>query len=1048
MKFYNLNKNVMKARIFTLLTVFALVSASFVYSQTARVQIIHNSADDLADSVDVYLNGTKLLNNFAFRNATPFIDAPADAAVDIGVAPMNSTSVDDTIYNANVTFNSGETYIVVANGIVSGTGYTPAPEFDFYIFSAGQEESGSSGETDVLVFHGSTDAPTVDITETHIPAKLENDLSYASFSDDYIGLETDDYSLQVQDSTGRVAVAQYGAPLETLGLEDSALVVLASGFLDTTKNSGGPAFGLYAALPSGGKLVELPSEDFSTGEVQVIHNSADLAADSVDVYFNDEKLMDNFAFRNATSFEELPAGILFDISVQPKASTDTAGALYKETVMIGADKKYVVVANGIVSPTGYEPAKEFGFYVYEMGQKLATEAGKTDVLVFHGSTDAPVVDVKEPGFLLGLVENLAYGEFTENYIALSTNDYSLQVQDSSGRQAVAQFGAPLESLGLEDSAMVVLASGFLDTANNSNGAPFGLYAALPSGGELVELPGEDISSANVQVIHNSADLAADTVDVWLNDQPLLDNFAFRNASPFVELTAGTKFDISIQPKTSSDTTDALFKKSFSLEVDSTYILVANGIVSSSGYTPSKPFDIYAYGMGQTEASMTGETDVLVFHGSTDAPTVDVEEPNAQLKLIDDMSYGEFYNGYLNLSTSDYALQIQNEYGSEAVAQYGAPLGTLGLEDSALVVLASGFLAPSNNSDGPDFGLYAALPSGGELVELPGEEISKAMVQVIHNSADANAAAVDIYLNDQILLDDFGFRKASPFVPVTAGTDIDISVQPSGSSDTTNALAKFNYQLMPEEKYVLTASGLVSTSGYDPVKPFDIKMFSGARTQASQSGNTDLLVYHGATDAPTVDLYESSGPAGTLVDNLMYGAYSSDYLELSTDNYILDIQDETGSNTVARYEAYLSDLGLADSALVAVASGFLDPSVNSDGEPFGLFVALPSGGDLIALSEYEEETSLGNSLAEVAAMDVYPNPVSDELIIDINNQSEQSLKVEIYNLMGQKVLTDFDQQVIKGQRIIRYNLSSLSEGVYFVVLTNGEKRITEKIKIVK
>jgi len=33
-------------------------------------------------------------------------------------------------------------------------------------------------------------------------------------------------------------------------------------------------------------------------------------------------------------------------------------------------------------------------------------------------------------------------------------------------------------------------------------------------------------------------------------------------------------------------------------------------------------------------------------------------------------------------------------------------------------VASGFLNPSNNSNGPAFGLYVALPSGGELVGLP------------------------------------------------------------------------------------------------------------------------------------------------------------------------------------------------------------------------------------------------------------------------------------------------------------------------------------------
>ncbi|MBS3807922.1 MAG: DUF4397 domain-containing protein, partial [Bacteroidales bacterium] len=453
-------------------------------------------------------------------------------------------------------------------------------------------------------------------------------------------------------------------------------------------------------------------------------------------------------------------------------------------------------------------------------------------------------------------------------------------------------------------------------------------------------------------------------------------------------------------------------------------------------------------MGQLEASEAGNTDVMVFHGSTDAPTVDVAEPFEQLTLVDNLSYGSFTGEYLNLATSDYQLQIQDEFGSKAVAQFGAPLETLGLEDSALVVVASGFLDSTVNNNGPAFGLYAALPSGGEMVELPAGDVSQAMVQVIHNSADAAASTVDVWLNDEPLLDDFAFRTASPFVPLTAGTNLDVSIQPSSSTDTVDALAKFSYQLLPDEKYVLMASGLVSSSGYDPVEPFDIDVFQGARTEASQGGNTDVLVYHGATDAPIVDIYESSVPAGTLVDNLAYGAYSEDYLELSTDNYVLDVQDESGSTTVAQYEANLSDLGLADSALVTLASGFLEPGNNSDGPAFGLFVALPSGGDLVELPEYEAPTALDDRLSELTRMRIYPNPVSSELIIDVHNDARSPVTVELYNVMGQKMPTPFDKRQLKGHHVLRYDVSSLAEGLYFVILSDGDSRMTRKIKVIK
>ena len=87
----------------TALLLFFLIPFGMASSQTARIQVIHNAADPAADSVDIYLNGTRLLDNFKFRTATPFIDAPAGVALNIGVAPANSTTAADTIKNFTVT---------------------------------------------------------------------------------------------------------------------------------------------------------------------------------------------------------------------------------------------------------------------------------------------------------------------------------------------------------------------------------------------------------------------------------------------------------------------------------------------------------------------------------------------------------------------------------------------------------------------------------------------------------------------------------------------------------------------------------------------------------------------------------------------------------------------------------------------------------------------------------------------------------------------------------------------------------------------------------
>ncbi|HZG00916.1 MAG TPA: DUF4397 domain-containing protein, partial [Chitinophagales bacterium] len=262
------------SRLSTLTAFFSLFSLLAV-SQTARVQVIHNSADAAAAVVDLYANGAPLVPDFAFRTATPFVDLPAGVDIDLAIAPGNSMSASDAVYNQTVNLTANETYVVIATGIVSATGYMPTQPFTLAVYQMGRETASMMGNTDVLVFHGATDAPMVDVT---LPdgTPVVDDVSYGAFaSEGYLQLPADDYMIEVRDATGVNTVAAYDAPLQTLGLQGSALVVLASGFLDPMMNSNGAAFGLFAALPAGGNLMALPASAPPTARVQVIHNCAD-----------------------------------------------------------------------------------------------------------------------------------------------------------------------------------------------------------------------------------------------------------------------------------------------------------------------------------------------------------------------------------------------------------------------------------------------------------------------------------------------------------------------------------------------------------------------------------------------------------------------------------------------------------------------------------------------------------------------------------------------------------------------------------------------------
>lgn len=555
--------------------------------------------------------------------------------------------------------------------------------------------------------------------------------------------------------------------------------------------------------------------------------------------------------------------------------------------------------------------------------------------------------------------------------------------------------------------------------------------------------------ARVQVIHNSADAAASTVDVWLTAGPapsvkLIEDFDFRTATPFIDAPAGLPLQIGVAPGTSTSVNDTIANFNLTLMSGSKYVVIANGIVSPSGYMPAAPFGLDIYPLGREEAIVAGNTDVLVHHGSTDAPAVDVVEVDLTngARIVNDAAYGDFSN-YLELGNADYDLQVRTANCDITVAEFDAVLATLGLADSAAVVVASGFLDPSMNSMGPAFGLYVALPGGGNLVQVPTKAISTSRVQVIHNSADIAAGTVDVWLNDALLLDDFDFRTASPFIDAPAGTDFDVSIAGPTSTDTIGALAKVTYNLTGGEKYILVANGQVSTTGYSPATPFAIDVFTGAKECAETAGNTSVLVYHGATDAPTVDVVETSIPAGTLVDNVSYGDFDI-YLDLGNADYELAIQDENNTVTVASYQAPLQTLGLADSAITVLASGFLDPSMNSNGEAFGLWVALRSGGALVPLPVI---TSIEEGLNGVD-FNVFPNPTTDRLNVTFDAPTAGAASITIMDLNGRSLKSADFGVVGSGTQTLDINVADVPAGFYLMDVRQGNVRLASKVQIIR
>lgn len=198
----------------------------------------------------------------------------------------------------------------------------------------------------------------------------------------------------------------------------------------------------------------------------------------------------------------------------------------------------------------------------------------------------------------------------------------------------------------------------------------------------------------------------------------------------------------------------------------------------------------------------------------------------------------------------------------------------------------------------------------------------------------------------------------------------------------------------------------------------IHFFSGT------GSNTDLLVMHGSTDAPTVDV---KAGGNTLVDDIDFGDYNSSYLELPTNDYVLDITDAAGSNTVASYSADLQTLNLDGEAITVVASGFLTPASNSNGPAFGLYAATAAGGNLVALPVY---TNISDKIFNKKDITIWPNPVSAGMLNIKSDFTTGAARLTIYDVTGKTIRnTSYSNQV---------NIAGLVSGVYTLTISEDDK----------
>jgi hypothetical protein len=209
----------------------------------------------------------------------------------------------------------------------------------------------------------------------------------------------------------------------------------------------------------------------------------------------------------------------------------------------------------------------------------------------------------------------------------------------------------------------------------------------PEEPEEEEEPEEDDEEmAMVRAAHLSPD--APNVDVYVADDPVLEDVAFREVSEYLELEPDA-YEVRITAAGDEDT--VVFDEE--VEVDEgAYTLAAVGELEEE----NQPFEVLVL---EDDLSDPGEdARVRVVHASPDAPTVDVAEAESGDLLIEEIGFGD--DDSFEVPEGEYTVEVRPAGEEEGVAEFDVEVAGGGVYSA----FAVGYLEPDDAPADEEFDL--------------------------------------------------------------------------------------------------------------------------------------------------------------------------------------------------------------------------------------------------------------------------------------------------------------------------------------------------------
>jgi choice-of-anchor B domain-containing protein len=743
---------------------------------------------------------------------------------------------------------------------------------------------------------------------------------------------------------------------------------------------------------------------------------------------------------------------------QLNGASNTTGIF--ENIFAGTYDILVTDANGCTNTLSTEVTEPQPLeVVFTQGQNVLCNGDNTGFfdLEATGGTGNIEFTLGNETNTTGLFENLAVGTYeiiaTDNNMC--TSSIEIEISEPTAIDISSESLQPVSCFGASDGSISVLASGgngnFTYSLGNETNS-VGLFESLPAGTDYIitVTDGDNCSNTITESIFEPAPISSSIEFTSLIQ-------CTGDATGAISTTAlgGTgDFEYTLGNETNST---GIFEN---LE-DGTYLI---SIVDQNNCSSTIEFEINEPAQLSTAISQT--QNILCAGESSGSFAIDVTGGTGTHTFIlngNSNTTGIFEN--LNAGTFEVTILDENDCETTEVITLTEP-------DELILALENTQMADCAGATTGGFEVQASGGMGDYTYSISNQTNSNGIFQNLASGvydclvSDENNCTlllpVTINENNDIELNEFNNINIECF----GGENGSISISVSGGiggftfslGNETNATGFF--QNLPAGMYNVTATDINDCSAI-----FSAQIIEPALLEISPDEITNVSCFGESTGS--VQLLATGG-TGNFNFSMSGNSNSTGLFQnLPAGNYDVSVTDENNCNNTITFEIteapelifsitnLTNDTGNGNGSVTFAGIGGASPYLFSlDGLDFqeGITFQILSAGNYIGYiqdangciieSPFEIilETSISNPDLGVLEMNVFPNPFSEKIILQMELVFAQTINLEMINISGQTILQSTTDLESGKQNITLDVENNIPAGIYFLSVKNEDQAI--------